>query len=349
MMGRRESIVHKATYLGIGLLCAAAGVYGSRTRRLRGKVVVVTGGSRGLGLALAEELGRRGARLVLVARDRYELDRARRTLLNKGVVADEQSVLLISADLRSQKDAEGMVQQATTHFGRIDVLINNVGIITVGPIENLTVEQFRDVMESNFFSALHCTLSVLPQMLERGDGAIANITSIGGKIAVPHLLPYTASKFATVGFSEGLGVELRSKGIRVTTVIPGMMRTGSHQNALFTGDADREYRWFSLAANLPGLSIAASRAARRIVDAIASGAAEVTITPQAFLASRFSNVAPGLTRSAMRSMHFLLPAAQPGESRARRGADVDGLEWFPTAIVGSMAARRYNQSGSGAS
>jgi short-subunit dehydrogenase len=345
MRGRKRSMVRNAAYLGVGLVCAAADAYLSRSRRLRGSVVVITGGSRGLGLALAEELGRRGARLALVARDRYELDRARQILFSSGAVGDEAGLLALSADLRSQKDAEGVIEQATKQFGRVDVLINNAGIITVGPIENQTIEQFRDVMETNFFAALHCTLAVLPQMLQRGDGSIANITSIGGKVAVPHMLPYTASKFAAVGFSEGLCTELRAKGIRVTTVVPGLMRTGSHRNALFTGDASSEYRWFSLAANLPGASAAAGRAARQIAHAIGSGAAEVTITPQALLASRFASVAPGLTRCAMSGMQFLLPAARPGESRARRGEEVRDQEWFFASAMGSLAARRYNQTG----
>jgi len=178
-----------------------------------------------------------------------------------------------------------------------------------------------------------------------GTGAIANVTSIGGKIAVPHLLPYTVSKFASVGFSEGLGMELRSKGIRVTTICPGLMRTGSHQNALFTGDASREYRWFSLAASLPGLSIAASRAARQIADGVASGAAEVVITPQAFFAARLGNLSPELTRLAMRTMNVFLPSAQPGESATHRGADIREREWLPAKTIGSSAARRYNQTG----
>ena len=166
------------------------------------------------------------------------------------------------------------------------MLINNAGVITVGPIENQTLEQFREVMDSNFYSGLHCTLAVLPQMLERRAGSIATVTSIGGRISVPHLLPYCASKFAAVGFSEGLGIELRSRGIRVTTICPGLMRTGSHRNALFTGDASREYQWFSLAANMPGASASARHAAKKIANGIAAGCAEITITPEALIAAR---------------------------------------------------------------
>lgn len=337
---------------GAAVACAGAGMYLALSRRrssggFAGKVVVITGGSRGLGLALAEEFGRRGARLVLAARDKEELARAARQLLRNGSVPSEAQVLTIPADLRRQEDAERMIEQATRQFGRVDVLVNNAGIITVGPLENQTAEDFREVMESNFFTGLYCTLAVLPQMMARREGAIANITSVGGKIAVPHLLPYTASKFAAVGFSEGLAAEMHAKGIRVTTVVPGLMRTGSHPNALFSGDAAREYRWFSLGASLPGASIAARRAARQIADGVAAGAVEVAITPQAFLASRFGHVLPGLTHALLHGMNRFLPAASSGHTEKHRGHEVSELEPLPARTIGRRAAARFNQRTAG--
>lgn len=341
------SIVGAAALCGIGMTSAAAGALVARSRgrlhRLRGKVAVITGGSRGLGLALAENLGRLGVRLVLAARDAEELQRAVTLLRKRDAVSPATEVLTVAADLRRAEDAERLIQEATRRFGRVDVLINNAGVITVGPIENQTIQAFHDVMDANFFSGLHCTLAVLPQMLERREGAIVNIASIGGKIAVPHLLPYTASKFAVVGFSDGLGVELRSKGIRVTTVCPGLMRTGSHRSAFFAGDAEREYRWFSLGASLPGISIAAGRAAHQIVDGLARGAAQVTITPQAFLISRLANVSPCLTRGAMGLMQLALPAPRHEARETFRGEEVRGREWTPATALGTNAALRYNQ------
>lgn len=333
---------------GAGLACAGAGVYIAlsrrRSRRFHGKVVVVTGGSRGLGLAMAEEFGRRGARLVLTARDGEELERAAQQLVRNGSVASESQVLTIAADLRRQEEAEHMIDLATRTFGHVDLLVNNAGVITVGPLENQTPEDFREVMESNFFTGVYCTMAVLPQMLERRDGAIANITSIGGKIAVPHLLPYTASKFAAVGFSEGLAAEMHAKGIRVTTVVPGLMRTGSHPNAIFTGDAAREYRWFSFGASMPGASIAARRAARQIVNGIAAGAVEVAITPQAFIASRFGHVLPGLTHAFLHAMNRVLPSPQTGKPQKHRGHEVNELEPLPARTLGRRAAERFNQT-----
>ena len=314
------------------------------SQRLQNKVVLITGSSRGLGLALAEEFARHGARLVLTARDSEELDRARLLLLERTALGSDR-ILVVPADLCRLEEVESLVQRATEHFGRIDILVNNAGVITVGPVESQTIENFRSVMDSNFFSGVHCSMTVLPQMLGRGNGTIVNISSIGGKVAVPHLLPYTASKFAATGFSQGLHAELRGKGIHVLTVCPGLMRTGSHLNALFSGDAPREYQWFSLLANLPGLSATAKGAARKIVSAIVSGATEISITPQAVVASRVAQVFPELTACLASATSRLLPNSGANGSAVRRGREVRELELKPASKIGSRAAQRYNQVG----
>lgn len=348
----RTIAIAGATLAGAGVVCGAAtaGIVATRlvrrvAQRLRGKTVLITGGSRGLGLALAHEFGRRGVRLVLTARDPYELERARHSLLQRGSVANEDDLFAIPADLRNEEEAARMIEQATQHFGQIDILVNNAGIIAVGPVENQSVADFHQAMESNFFSMVHCTLAVAPQMLRRRSGTVVNITSIGGKVAVPHLLPYTASKFAAVGFSEGLHAELRSKGVHVLTVCPGLMRTGSHLQALFTGDAPREYRWFSLAATLPVVATSAACAARRIVRAVVLRETEIAITPQAILASRLANLAPELVARAAAVGNRLLPSATPLSSAQRRGAELRDRELLPASTLGWAAARRYNQSG----
>lgn len=335
---------------GVGIACtgaaAACAIAASRrkSQELAGKVALITGGSRGLGLALAEEFARRGARLALAARDVAELERARALLVKKDAVQSPEDVFIYPCDLRDADEAQRLIQKTTAYLGAIDILVNNAGIITVGPVENQTIENFHDVMNTNFFAGLHCTLAVLPQMLERRRGNIVNIASIGGKVAVPHMLPYTASKFAAVGFSEGLNAELRSKGVRVTTVCPGLMRTGSHLNASFTGDAAREYRWFSLSAGLPGVSTSAHSAARKIVRATIAGRSEIAITPQAILMSRFADVCPTATALAMRTMCRALPDAAPGATESHRGADVSDLEVKPATRLAQSAAWRYNQT-----
>jgi short-subunit dehydrogenase len=338
-----------AAFLGLAALGAAATVATAaavrkrRAERLRGKTVVITGSSRGLGLALAEEFGRQGARIVLTARDAGELSRAHQLLLEIEAVAGPQDTLVIPADLRKLEDVERLLQRVTESWGEVDVLVNNAGIITVGPVENQGMPEFRDVMESNFFTGLNCTLSVLPAMLKRGTGTIVNVTSIGGKLAVPHMLPYTASKFAAVGFSEGLHAEMRSKGIHVLTVCPGLMRTGSHVNALFTGNREREYAWFSLGATTPGLAASARHAARRIVRAVLARETEIFITPQAELAGRLAQVSPGVTATAMSLVNRILPDPVEGSHEPRRGAEVRRHEPAVASVLGWNAARRYNE------
>ena len=351
MNAKKAVLLAGAGMAGAGLLCAGAtalAAYGCARRlgqrRLRGKVVLITGSSRGLGLALAEEFGKRGAKLILTAQNPWELERAKESLVGRGLVTGADDVLVIPADLRQAGEAQSVVDKATEEFGRIDVLVNNAGIITVGPVENQTIEDFHDVMETNFFTGVHCALAVVPQMLRRRSGTIVNIASIGGKVAVPHLLPYTASKFAAVGFSQGLHAELRSKGVHVMTVCPGLMRTGSHVGAQFSGDAAREYRWFSLAANLPGISISARNAARRIVLGVLLGETEIAITPQAIVASRLANLAPEAVGLGMGMVNRLLPGPVAEGARRQRGADVRGLETAPASRMGRAAARRYNQT-----
>jgi short-subunit dehydrogenase len=334
-----------------GVVCAGTAVAAAvvlvrrrfRPRSLQGQVVLITGASRGLGLALAEVFGQRGAKLALVARDPWELDRAKALLVQRGA-AREADVLVIPADLRAREEAEQAVARATEHFGRVDVLVNNAGVITVGPVENQTAQDFHDVMESNFFTGVHCALAAAPQMLGRRSGTIVNIASIGGKVAVPHLLPYTASKFALVGFSEGLHAELRQKGVHVLTVCPGLMRTGSHQAALFSGNQEREYRWFSLAANLPGFSSSAAWAARRIVRAVQCRETEIAITPQAIVAARLAQVAPEIVARAMSVVNRVLPGPDASQTGAQPGAELRGGENLPARTMGAEAARRYNQT-----
>jgi short-subunit dehydrogenase len=275
-------------------------------RELKGKVVLVTGGSRGLGFAIARELALSGARLALTARDAAELDRARARLVASGCAAPAD-VWIHPCDVSAEPQVRDLVAAATAHFGSIDVVVNNAGIILVGPLESQTLESFHQAMNINFFGALHTTLAVLPQMLARGNGAIVNIGSIGGKVAFPHLLPYVASKFAITGWSQGLRAELTGRGIQVTTVSPGIMRTGSHIQARFTGDAQKEYRWFAAAASLPGIAANATVAAKKIVTALAMGSAEVSVGLQAIVAARFSNVAPELTAALLSQANAFLP------------------------------------------
>ena len=316
------------------------------------QTVLITGGSRGLGLALAERFGRAGARLILAARDPDELERARNLLLERQAISSAHDVLLAQTDLNDPAQAKALVDRSIVHFGHIDVLINNAGIIEVGPVEDQPLEAYRRAMQTNFFAALSTIHAALPSMLARfrehgKRSAIVNIASIGGKFAMPHLLPYVASKFALTGFSEGLHAELRHKGVRVTTVCPGLMRTGSHVQATFTGDRDKEYRWFALGATTPLIAASTTQAAERIFQAVRTGRAEITITPQAWLAARIMGLAPETTQQIAALVNQLLlpsPSALNTDESQRRGADLNqpNIPFFAAASQNLQAT--HNQS-----
>jgi NAD(P)-dependent dehydrogenase (short-subunit alcohol dehydrogenase family) len=286
-----------------------------------GKSVVITGGSRGLGLVLARQLADEGARLTLVARTEEDLAHAEDEIRARQPFAD---VMTVPGDVRVPDDAELAIASAIERYGRVDVLINNAGVIQVGPLDHMTPEDFEDAMKTHFWGPLFMTLAAIPHMRRQGEGRIVNISSIGGRVALPHLVPYSASKFALTGLSDGLRYELAGDNILVTTVCPGLMRTGSPVNAMFKGRRPEEFAWFAISDSLPLTSIDADRAAWRIIEACRRGDAELVITVQATMAILARTLAPELFAAAMTFMSHLLPKAAGGEGdQARR--PVDGL------------------------
>ncbi|HEY0429353.1 MAG TPA: SDR family oxidoreductase [Pyrinomonadaceae bacterium] len=291
--------------LGAGAFAALAAF--SRKRReydFANKVVLITGGSRGLGLILAREFAGLGARIAICARDAGELATARADLEERGA-----EVFDAICDLRRQEEVEVLIEDIVTRFGRIDVLVNNAGVIQVGPLEVQTQKDFEDALAIHFWAPFYTMQAVLPEMRRRGAGRIINIASIGGKIAVPHLAPYCASKFALVGLSSAMHTELVKENIYVTTVCPGLMRTGSHINAYFKGQNEKEFALFSLSNALPLSSINAERAARQIIAASARGDAEAIITVQAQIAAKMNNLFPEFTSEILSLVNQFLPSA----------------------------------------
>ncbi len=324
------------TALGIGAFLVGRKLWKHATARedFRGQVVVITGGSRGLGFAIAREFAARGARLVIGARDEEHLREAERKLRAAGA-----EVLAVRCDVGVRAEAEALIQQASDRFGRVDVVVNNAGTIEVGPLETQLIADFEAAMKTMFWGAVYTTLAVLPQMRERRRGRIANITSIGGKVAIPHLLPYCSAKFATVGFSEGLRAELAKDNVKVTTVVPGLMRTGSHMNAIFKGDHRKEYAWFSLGATLPVTAMSASIAATKIVNAIERGNAEIILTPQAKALAAAHGLAPGLVVDALGMVNRVMPG-----TGSRRRERFTGKE-SETLVTRSFLTRRGREAG----
>lgn len=308
---------------------------------LRQKVVLITGGSRGLGLVLAREFAAQGARLALCARDEEELLNAQEDLRGRGA-----EVFAVRCDVTAEAEVKEMVEAVSERFGQIDVLVNDAGIIQAGPAEEMTREDFEQAINTHFWGPYHTIMAVLPQMKDRKFGRIVNIASIGGKVAVPHLLPYSASKFALVGLSRGLRAELMQFGIAVTTVCPGLMRTGSPRNAQFKGQNQAEYALFSIMDSLPGVSISAENAARQIVEACREGRAELIISVPAKAAVILDTAFPELTSSVMSLVNGLLPG--PGGVGKRNVTGKESESWASPSFLTQLtdaAAVRNNELG----
>jgi NAD(P)-dependent dehydrogenase (short-subunit alcohol dehydrogenase family) len=305
----------------------------------QGKTVLVTGGSRGLGLVLARDSAAAGARVAICGRDPEVLERARAALERIGAV-----VVAVPADIAEPESVRLLVETVTERLGPVDVLINNAGVIEVGPAETMSIADYEEAMDINFWGMVYPTLRILPSMRERGGGRIVNITSVGGRIGIPHLLPYSASKFAALGFSQGLRAEVAPDGIAVTTVIPGLMRTGSPRNAIFRGKHRAEYAWFSIADSLPGLTVSANEASRRILSAVRRGDAEVLFPVVARLAVIGSALAPNFTAAALNLAARLLPGA-PSRRTGRKSGKESQSGFSPSWLSrrGDEAARKYNQ------
>ena len=321
----------------------ARGLRASRRLDFRGRSVVITGGSRGLGLVMARLLAAEGARLTIAARDQDELERAQEDLA--GYTGSAEDISIIRCDVGIRDEAERLIREAAARFGTLDVLINNAGIIQVGPVEHMTHEDFERAMSVHFWGPLHTTLAALPVMRRQRSGRIVNISSIGGKIGVPHLVPYCASKFALTGLSDALRAELLKDGIYVTTVCPGLMRTGSPFNAWFKGNHRAEFAWFVISDSMPVATIDARRAAWQVIDACRYGDAELVITVPAKLAVVVNALMPGSTAAMLALANQLLPAPEDNADTTSHSGWQSLSEWAPSRLttLSDRAAAENNE------
>ena len=181
-------------------------------------VVLVTGGSKGIGLAIARAFVARGDQAVIGARNEDELQRAARSLGTDCVHA-------VRADVRSPGDAQKLIDAAVSRFGGLDVLVNNAGIGRFANVADMSVDDFHAIIETNLHGVFYCTRAAIPAMRRRGGGFIVNISSLAGKNAFRGGAAYCASKAALNHFSEALMQELRYDNIRVSYVMPGSVST----------------------------------------------------------------------------------------------------------------------------
>ena len=215
-------------------------------------------------------------------------------------------------------------------------------------MENTTASDYGMALGVMAMAPVRLALAALPVMRQQRHGRIVTIASIGGKISVPHLLPYSTAKFAAVGFSEGLRAELGAGPVAVTTVVPGLMRTGSHLQAEFAGQREKEFTWFGLGASLPLISMDAERAAHQIIEAVRARRPEVILTPAGQVVARTSAIIPELTS---RVLHLVGRLALPSPD-GRPDGTVSGRELRPAlngtafnwlTALGHAAARRFNE------
>ncbi|HLL90508.1 MAG TPA: SDR family oxidoreductase [Tepidisphaeraceae bacterium] len=354
-MQRNRNNNDSLSHFGISLLATAFGAAATglavativRRRRqisFRGKVVLITGGSRGLGLALARRFVEEGAKVAICARGEAELRAAQDQLRELGAQQGgnvSTRLIALDADVRDPAQCERLIDQVETTLGLVDVLVNNAGTIAVGPLENQALDDFRTAMDTHFTGPLNLIWHVLPSMRRRRAGRIVNISSIGGKVATPHMIPYNASKFALTGLSEGLRTELSQHGIYVTTVCPGLMRTGSPRNAFFKGRAEEEYAWFTSSDVTPVLSINPDRIAGQILDACRYGDAELISPFTASIQAKLFGLLPGVSQEIAALFNRKLPGT--GSDRRVRGAEVQGAT--PAAVLARQdaAAKQFNQ------
>ena len=334
------------TTLGLGGLLASRWLtQKQRTIDLSGRTALVTGGSRGLGLELARQLVDAGANVVICARRRDELRQARRILKKRAKTAKQRvEILALPCDVTDRSQVQKTVRQIMKSVGAIDILINNAGIIQVGPVVEMEPREYEEAINTHYWGPYHTMEAVLPVMRERRQGRIVNIASIGGKVSIPHLHPYSASKHALVGLSEGYRAELLKDNVYVTTVCPGLIRTGSPRNATFKGRHRDEQTWFTISDSLPISSMSVQDAAHAILEAARQGSGTVVLSLPAKLLAGLNGLFPSLMSDILGLVNRWLP--DPGGIGTDRALGSESQsQWAPSFLTkaNKKAAARNNQ------
>lgn len=259
---------------------------------LLGKWCVVTGAASGIGRATAEALQAEGARLLICDIRKEEVEQVALDLGSRG------EVLSYAVDVALLPQMARFSDFVREQVGAIDVLVNSAGILKVGGYEETSFETWHQVMEVNFWGALHATKLFVPQMVEKGAGAVVNVASASGIVGFSKLTAYSTSKFALVGFSEALRAELRATGVKVSTICPGLVRTPIAKNSDLPAEESREIEDL-----LERRGIAPETVAQVIVRAVIKGTPLVHVGSDAKLLSVASRLFPTM------ASHWLTKAA----------------------------------------
>jgi short-subunit dehydrogenase len=255
---------------------------------LRGKTAVITGASSGIGRAAALEMARRGANVVIGARRVQQLEEVAAACRALGVNATA-----VPTDVTKPEDCRRLIETA----GRVDVLVNNAGFAIFDAIVDADLDELHALMNTNYFGAMHCTQAVLPQMLERREGTIVNLSSITGIMGFARMGGYCATKFALIGFTEALRDEVMSRGVRVALVCPGTTDTEFFVKA---------ERGMMPAASRLMLAVKPERVARAICDAAEDGRYRRILPLLAAVYMRLKEMFPRLAHLLMRRVSAML-------------------------------------------
>jgi NADP-dependent 3-hydroxy acid dehydrogenase YdfG len=263
---------------------------------LSSRVVLITGASAGIGAATARELARAGCRLALAARRKDRLEELARELK----LRHDTDALIQVVDVQQPKQVGAMVETAARHFGHLDVLINNAGVLRMAPLVQMPDKDMADLMDINFWPVIHATRAVVPIMAAHGGGHIINVASGVSRRGLPYMTVYSATKWALAGLTEGLRLELAPKNIRLTTVYPGVIDT----------DMPRTVDRSRLPAEYPDHArsrVPVERVARAIARAVRKQPVEVYVPGWLRYAAWVCAICPGVVDRVMRG-HYKIPS-----------------------------------------
>ncbi len=303
-------------WLAVSLAGLSAAALARRRRRLdlEGRVAIVTGGARGLGLAITRTLVQQGCRVAICGRDEKVIARCVDEYRSRGF-----TILGQACDVSNPDQVKAFLELVLDSYGEVDILVNNAAQCYVGPASELDALDMQLALQNIFWGQFHWTMAVLPRMRARRFGRIVNITSLGGKLPIPHQAAYVAAKHAATGWSETLAAELEHEGIVVSTITPPPLRNGAPLHAHYNGSREREFTWFASALTSPLSATSADRVAGVVVEAIARGQHERAVSPLSWLVARAHGLAPNLVGTGLRWIaRRMPPAGEPGTSSPMR-------------------------------